>query len=478
MAPLTAWLPACANQDFDLVVKIVGPGASVLLKEWTPIAQFLIGQGMSVMAQSERHNGDVVLHLRLALQPFYSMGHGCDVLVYVGENVPEFWRFSLQPGSVLIWEPPREQRHHSVVPEGVMAYPVPLADLCGPYGEGGAGKGLAALGVLLHLLGCSEESLHRLTPLVAAPRSFAAGVEFAHHELKKRDAYWLPLPTPGGEPGRIMLAPEQAIMLGFAVSSCTCGTACDRELLQLPVEWMAKHLGIGGGMVSPLQSEVHSDVQVFRGPQGRVLALLGGDDRMVASCLNGFNEPKILIASDVEDALKLLIEGHDCIRRGLCDGVGVLIEETVATRHQSIAISSLADMIGRRPLAVFDTGLPGRSDLVGAMVERDRDDRPAMGFVAWGMAQGVVRDAVALCRNFGLNVTALYPKVIVPFPRAELETFARAVQRVTLVELSGGQEYEERLRACCSFPLAVLKPPPGEALTPMDIFQFEGLGTT
>ena len=101
-----------------------------------------------------------------------------------------------------------------------------------------------------------------------------------------------------------------------------------------------------------------------------------------------------------------------------------------------------------------------------------------MGFVAWGMAQGVVRDAVALCRNFGLNVAALYPKVIVPFPRAELETFARTVQRVTLVELSGGQEYEERLRACCSFQLAVLKPPPGEALTPMDIFQFEGLGTT
>jgi hypothetical protein len=40
MAPLTAWLPARPNQDFDLVVTIVGPGASVLLKEWAPLARF------------------------------------------------------------------------------------------------------------------------------------------------------------------------------------------------------------------------------------------------------------------------------------------------------------------------------------------------------------------------------------------------------------------------------------------------------
>lgn len=32
MAPLTAWLPARSDQDFDLIVKILGPAASAALK--------------------------------------------------------------------------------------------------------------------------------------------------------------------------------------------------------------------------------------------------------------------------------------------------------------------------------------------------------------------------------------------------------------------------------------------------------------
>ena len=28
----------------------------------------------------------------------------------LSDNVPEFWRFGLQAGSVLLWEPPQEQR--------------------------------------------------------------------------------------------------------------------------------------------------------------------------------------------------------------------------------------------------------------------------------------------------------------------------------------------------------------------------------
>lgn len=105
MAPLTAWLPARSNQDFDLAVNIVGPGASVLLKEWSPIGQFLIDRGFWVIAQGGQLNdesGDRVLRLRIGTRPFYSMGHGCDVLVYLGDTDPELRRFNLQPGSVLL----------------------------------------------------------------------------------------------------------------------------------------------------------------------------------------------------------------------------------------------------------------------------------------------------------------------------------------------------------------------------------------
>jgi hypothetical protein len=54
MAPLTTWLPARPNRDFDLIIKIVGLAASGLLKDWTPIAQSLTQHGFSVMVQERR----------------------------------------------------------------------------------------------------------------------------------------------------------------------------------------------------------------------------------------------------------------------------------------------------------------------------------------------------------------------------------------------------------------------------------------
>lgn len=233
---------------------------------------------------------------------------------------------------------------------------------------------------------------------------------------------------------------------------------------------------MAGAIVSVLQSDSHAGVQAYRGPQGRVMAMLRGDDTAIASCLRGFDAPRVFVAADVPDALRLLIEGHELIRSGLSDGVGVLIEETVALRHQSVEVLSLVDMIRRRSADRPDTATPRQPETVVAMGEQDRERDADVGFVAWGAAQGVVRDAVTLGRNFGLNVVGFYPKVIVPFPHEQLEAFARTVNRVVLVESNQTQGYEERLRAACSFHPAVLRPLPGKPLTPMDIFLREGLG--
>lgn len=480
MAPFSAWLPPHSAQDFDLVVTVVGSRASQLHQDWLPLAHVLIEQGLAVMAERRRQNGDaddVALHFRMAVQPFYSMGHGCDILVHVGDNAPEFSHFDLQPGSVLLWEPPAERSVYPAVPEGVITYPLPLSDLCAPYGEGASGKGLAALGVLLHLLGCPQETLHRVTPLLAAPRSFAAGVDFAHRDITKRDAYWLPLPTTDDGPRQVLLASEQAMMVGFAVSSCECGTTCANELLRSPEQWMAKHMGIARGMVSVLERERHPGVRVYRGSQAKVMALCWGDDAVMTSCLAGCQAPRILVAADVTDILKLVIKGHDLIRSGLSDGVGILIEETLAMRHESVEISVLQRVVRRRGASALQAVMTVQSDLPVTPADHDNIGEVDVGFVSWGSAQGVVRDAVALCRGVGLNVTGLYPKAIAPFPWQGLEAFARTARRVVLVESSQSHGYGERLRAACSFQPTVLMPPSGKSLTPMDIFLREGLGT-
>lgn len=477
MAPFTSWLPARCSQDFDLVVKIVGPGVLMILKEWSPVAQFLVDRGFSVVIQGERPNeevGDSILTLRIASRTFHSIGYGCDILVYVGNDVPDLQRLSLQPGSVLLWQPPGESWSTPILPEGIITYHIPLGQLCVPYSEGPLSKGFCALGTLLHLLGSSEEALRQISSLVKASRSFAAGLDFARRSIIKRDAYSLPLIL--NAPRRIPLTPYQAILLGFAAGTWEDRTACEKELMRSPSQWTSRQLDAAHTLVSVLESHRHPGMQVYRGLNGQVTALLRGDDSAIASCLNGFKALRVFIAADIPDVINLIVAGHELIRGGLSDGVGILIDKTIAQRQQSIEVHALVDMIRRRATIVPDTNVPYRSDAIATMAERDGDEAAEVGYVAWGSAQGVVRDAVALCRNFGLRVAGFYPKRVVPFSYEDMESFAKSVGRVVLVESGHTRGYWDRLREGFSFEPAIVTPEPGRSLTPLDIFLREGLG--
>ncbi len=322
-----------------------------------------------------------------------------------------------------------------------------------------------------------EESLHRLTPSLTAPQSFMSGWNYASSAITKRDAYSLSCSSIADAPVRMPLTHHQAIMLGYAVSSCECRASCDRDLVASPAKWTATHLGLAGAMVSVLESEGHPGVQAYRGPKGKVMALLRGDDSSIASCLAGLASPRVFVAADISDVFKLIVAGHELVRGGMSDGVGVLIEETVALRQQTVDLCALVDVIRRRKTFVPDAGMPHQAGAVATMAEWDEHDRAEVGFVAWGAAQGVVRDAVALCRSFGLQTTAFYPKRIAPFSMEEMESFAKSVGRVVIVESGQTQGYWDRLRSGFSFEHTVLTPQPGQSLTPMDIFLREGLGS-
>lgn len=475
MAPLTAWLPVRPYEDVDIIIKIVGSAASELVKDWVLIAQSLIQKGLSVITQQERLNGEFVFDIRLATRPFHSMGHGCDVLVYLGHSVSDCRDFRLQPGSLLLWEPSPKKRRPPVLPDGVIAYPIPLTDLCLQSGEGLMGKGLAALGALLHLLGIPETTLCRWSPSLSAPGSFAAGHDYARYEIEKRDAYSLPL-AKATSSRAMLLSPERAILLGYAVGACACRTACKAELFDSPGRWTAKHLDAAGSMMSILENESHPSVRVYRGPGGNVLAALRGNEVAVTSCLNGVKAPLVLVAADIPDVFNLILTGHDLIRNGLSDGVGVLIEDDLASRRQSVDASTLADWISPRNSFGPESDGFVQSHAQATMIDREGDTKADVGFVAWGAAQGVVRDAVALCRNMGIRVAGLYPKQIEPFPLKAMEVFAECVGRVVLVESGQRQRYWSRIRRALSFQPVVLTPEPGHSFTPMDLLLQESLG--
>ncbi|OAI43739.1 hypothetical protein AYO43_09935 [Nitrospira sp. SCGC AG-212-E16] len=480
MAPFSAWLPAHSNQDFDLVVKLVGRSASGVIDEFATIAQALSLHGCQVMVQTGRLNcgsRHLVLRLRIASRPFYSMGHGCDVVVYLDQDFPEFWRFGLQPGSVLVWEPPERLSLHRRLPDGIIAYPVPLRELTAQYSQDTWGKGFVAMGVLAQLLGFSKEARRICLKSLSASRLFDSGYQFASRSLVKHDIYSLPLAAHGD--AHIVLSPENAVKLGFAASHCEPGTGCGGELERSPTQWIARHLAMADKMVSLLHSQQFPDVQAYRGPQGKVFALFRGDDAAILSSLNGGVDPKILVAADAVDVLRLLVAGHRLIEMNRADVVGVVVEEALTARLESVGVGALAEAMSGGKIDAAD-GFDGAEEDGSATMraEREGEEDAEVGFIAWGATQGVVRDALTLCRNLGMHVAALYPKQIMPLPVAQLESFAASVQRVVVVESGQTRRHADRIEGACSFRPAVVVPDKGTALTAMDLFMREDLGVT
>ena len=480
MAPFSAWLPAHPNQDFDLTVKIVGRSASGLIDELATIAQALSIHGCQVMVQTGRLNGGsghLVLRFRIASRPFYSMGHGCDVVVYLDQDPPEFRRFGLQPGSVLVWEPPEQLPLHPLMPAGIIAYPVPLRELNARYSQDTGRKGFVAMGVLAQLLGFSEEARRVCLQSLSASRLFDSGYQFASCSLVKHDIYSLPLAARGD--ARIVLSPEHAVKLGFAASHCEPGGACAGELERSPTQWIARHLAMADKMVSVLHSEQFPDVQAYRGPHGKVFALFRGNDASILSSMNGGADPRILVAADAVDALRLLVVGHRMIQTNRAGVVGVMVEEALTARLESVGVGALAAARSGETTDTAD-GIDGAEEDGTATMraEREGEDGAEVGFIAWGATQGVVRDALALCRNLGMSVAALYPKQIVPLPVAQLESFAGTVNRVVVVESGQTRPHADCIERACSFRPSVVMPEKGTALTAMDLFMREDLGAT
>jgi hypothetical protein len=480
MAPFSAWLPARPNQDFDLTLKIVGRSASGLIDELEPVAKALTLHGCQVMVQTGRLNGgsgQLVLRLRIASRPFYSMGHGCDVVVYLGQDPPEFGQFGLQSGSVLVWDPSEQLPLHFQPADGIIAYPAPLRELNAQYSQDPWGQGFVAMGVLAHLLGFSEEALVVCLKSLSAPRLFDSGYQFASRSLVKHDIYSLPLDA--GSDARIILSPENAVKLGFAASHCGSRTECAGELERSPTQWIARHLVMADKMVSVLHSEQFPDAQVYRGPHGNVFALLGGDGASILSSLNGCSDPKVLVAADASDALRLMVLGHRLVEANQAGVVGVVVEEALTARLESVEVGALAAAMSGKQSDAADGFEGAEEDVTVTMrAEREGEDDAEVGFIAWGATQGVVRDALMLCRNVGMSVAALYPKQIVPLPVEQLESFAGTVKRVVVVESGQMRTHADRIEGACLFRPSVVMPNKGTALTPMDLFMREDVGAT
>jgi hypothetical protein len=177
--------------------------------------------------------------------------------------------------------------------------------------------------------------------------------------------------------------------------------------------------------------------------------------------------------------LRLLVVGHRLVGANLAGVVGVVVEEVLTARLESVGVGALAAAMNGEKADIAD-GIDGAEEDGTATMraEREGEDGAEVGFIAWGATQGVVRDALTLCRNLGMSVAALYPRQIVPLPVAQLESFAGTVKRVVVVESGQTRAHADRIEEACSFRPSVVMPDKGMTLTAMDLFMREDLGAT
>lgn len=475
MPPFTAWLPARPDHEPDLVLALVGEGVVGLKEGLSALERALMAEGFEVIVQKGRRDGrgqGTTVRLRVSTEPVTSMGIGCDVLACLDEEMTQLAPFGLMRGSVLIGEQTSLAKLSPAAKEaGVIVYPVPFTDLGRRVGKSCSGKGLIALGVVAQLLGIPRDTVRGQVTAEFRRRYVDAGFRYAEEHLPKRDVFALEPPRVAMP--RVLLNAHQAVLVGLGVSKCGCGPACLSGCERSPDTWVAAHVSEARQLVSSLKNRRFPGVTVYRGSGGRLMAMVGADPTEALEEGTG-RGPVVLVAADLADAVRLMGIAHRLVQEQDTE-VWVAVDEMLAGRTQSVPVRALEQAVRG--------GRPACSDVVPAgpvrwplRVEHDGEPGADIGYVTWGAAQGVVREAVALCRSFGLAVAALYPKVLNPAPVDDIRSFAASVGRLVVVEPGRSRRYTNWVRAQTGLTPSTIEPESERILTPMDIFLREGLG--
>jgi len=475
MSLFTKWLPSSSSCDSDLVVQFAGGTVQGLEKARTTFERGLAHLGLDLCVESSG-GGELempVVRFRISKRPISSMGYGCDVLAYVGQNFPAGYPFGLQDRSVLLCENWKENDFvSSGMPKGVIPYQVPFSELnsaCGCL----RGKGLIAVGLLTELLAIPHHSIRsRVYPPAGSPY-FDAGHDFAKDHLCKKDLYTIPLPE--NSPSTILLNVRQAMELGLGLENDHCGGSCaTMDGAESGQDWVASHVRIARSMVTV---GVHRDGlpagSKFRGRHSQVTVMMGVSDLTGLVKPESKCQPIILVPSDILEIAEFI-----AVARSICEdgktSIHVAIDKNLSNCSQTVSSERLAEYVRDSLSLLFVTSSQQIISNPRLRARREGDMPADVGFVAWGSTQGVVREAVELCRKFGMKVGALFPKVLWPFPTADIQGFAKTVGQLVVVEPNRLGHFTHLIQTQTSLQPSRIAPAMGESLNPMDIFLNEG----
>jgi 2-oxoglutarate ferredoxin oxidoreductase subunit alpha len=102
-------------------------------------------------------------------------------------------------------------------------------------------------------------------------------------------------------------------------------------------------------------------------------------------------------------------------------------------------------------------------------IEREGEDGDDLGIISWGMTQSVTREAVARLRAQGHKVSALYPKMLWPMPKKQIEAFAKSVKKVVVPEANFQGQFADLIKMRTDVTPIKFNAYRGEPLIPKEI---------
>jgi hypothetical protein len=479
MAPFTQWLPPRGDQTSDLVLSLVAERPGGVKSAGMALEAALVREGFELLAETgdliRRKGGPALsaMRLRVSTELMSSIGHGCDVLASLTEDADDLSAFGLSRGSVLLGESRMiAEAPPGTLPAGLITYSIPYADLSARFGRRSSGRGLVALGVLTEFLQVPRETVRSQVRPGLRRRCFDAGVAYAQEHVAKRDIF--ALTVPGAARRHVLLDARQAVLLGLGMAAIEQDSPFLNDLDDSPESWVAERVRAARPLVSCLTARGLPGVTVYRAQEGKLMIPVGCADPSLVRVEEQPSRLRILTATDLVDTVRLIgaarrvLAAHD-------EPVWVMVDQELAHRQQSVPVELLEE-IAEEMQEGAGQGIASTPSRAPFAAEREGEPGADIGYATWGTAQGVVREAVGLCRSLGIHVAALYPKVLSPLPIQELEDFAASVKHLVVVEPNGTGLYTSLVQSCTRLNPSSLAPMPGCALTPMDIFLREGLG--
>jgi 2-oxoglutarate ferredoxin oxidoreductase subunit alpha len=79
-------------------------------------------------------------------------------------------------------------------------------------------------------------------------------------------------------------------------------------------------------------------------------------------------------------------------------------------------------------------------------------ENPDLGILCWGSSVGIVREAVDRLTAQGVRVAAFAPRILMPLPAEDIQSFIDAAKELLVIELSFAGQFYKYLRAELELP--------------------------